>query len=132
MTQTQTSETRTRSTALEARPVYNRLDPASDAARFARLQDAASAGKTLTQFAREEGIRFASLDKWLAARPAYAEAVAHLRRGPKAVLTQAEVEKLAVAIQHRKAGLRWKQAARLAGVDVARAQRWFYRAGGVA
>lgn len=110
-----------------SRPVYVRRDPASDAARFERLLKATSEGWTLSQFARAEGIRFASLDKWLAARPVYAEAVAHLRRGPKVVMTPADEQRLAAAVAHRKAGLRWKQAARLAGVDVAQAQRWFYR-----
>ena len=127
MTQPQTSDTRTRSGTLDAHPVYNRRDPASDAARFARLQSAASAGKTLTQFAREEGIKVQTLDAWLAARPVYADAVAHLRRGPKAVLTQAEEQKRLAAVRHKRAGLRWKQAARLAGVDVVRVQSWYYR-----
>lgn len=110
-----------------SRPVYVRRDPASDAARFERLLKATSEGWTLRQFARAEGIRSQTLDKWLAARPVYAEAVAHLRRGPSPVITPAHQARLAAAIRHRAAGLRWKQAARLAGVDVAQAQRWFYR-----
>jgi hypothetical protein len=110
-----------------SRPAYNRRDPASAAARFDRLLKAASRGETLSQFARAEGITVQTLNSWLAARPAYADQVAHLRRGPKTVLTEAEAQKRLAAVRHKRAGMGWKQAARLAGVDVIRVQSWFYR-----
>lgn len=123
MTQPQTSDTRTRSTASG----YRRRDPASAAARFDRLLKAASEGKTLSQFARAEGIHFSSLDKWLAARPVYAEQVEHMRRGPKDEVSPAEEQRRLAAVRHFQSGMRWKQAARLAGVDVIRVQSWFYK-----
>jgi hypothetical protein len=110
-----------------SRPVYVRRDPASDAARFARLLKATSEGQTLSQFSRAEGIRVQTLNSWLAARPVYAEAVAHLRRGSAPRVTGREEAARLAAVRHRKAGLRWKQAARLAGVEVGKVQSWFYR-----
>lgn len=123
MNQTQTSDTRTRTTASG----YKRRDPASAAARFERLLKAGSEGKTLSQFARAEGITLQALDKWLARRPVYAEQVEYMRRGPKDEVGPAEEQKRLAAVRHFQSGMRWKQAARLAGVDVVRVQSWFYR-----
>jgi hypothetical protein len=127
MNQAPTSDTRTRLAAPAQRPAYVRLDPASESARAERLRLAASQGWTLTQCAAAEGISVQALDAWVNRRPAYADTVAHRRRGPKAVLTPVEFDRRLAAVRMVMAGARWKAAAWPIGVSAAALCSWYYK-----
>jgi hypothetical protein len=96
----------------------------TDADRLKALKAVLQRGKTITDYARTEGVTAQAIYDWLNRRPDYNNQIAMYRRGQRAPIVGVEFWARVEAVRKRRLGMTWKQAGRHLKINDAALRQW--------